>query len=125
MASGRKELARRIAGPDAVVIHRGTTAAATTRMMEGAKAVIFEEYREELASDTGLISGALSGCTIAKGVPGGTEVKQVKLDVEVMVVVSEFPPEDEAIRSRFHVVKMKAPSRQNAEPSQPEGGAAD
>ena len=113
MASGKTELARRIAGPDAVVIHRGTTAAATTRMMQGAKAVIFEEYREELASDAGLLSRALIGCIIAKGVPGGTEVKQVKLDVEVMVVVSEFPPEDEAIRSRFHVVKMKAPSRQN------------
>ena len=65
--------------------------------------------------DMGLITSAFSGCTISKGVPGGTEVKQVKLDVEVMVVVSEFPPQDEAIRARFHVVKTERPSRQNAD----------
>jgi hypothetical protein len=113
-ASGKTELARRIAGPDAVVTHIGYTAAATTRMMQGAKAVIFEEFREDRTPDMGLITNAFNGYTITKGVLGGTEAKRVKLDVEVMVVISEFPPEDEAIRSRFHVVKIKAPSRENA-----------
>jgi hypothetical protein len=107
--SGKSQLARQIAGPDAVVIEGRSTQAAIERALDGAKAVIFEEVHEEVAPDISFLDGK----TFSKGSMSGTEVNSVRIEVDVMVYVSESPPKDPGLIRRLHVVKIKDGSRQN------------
>jgi len=109
--SGKSRLARQIAGPDAVVIESGSTQVGIQRALNGAKAVIFEEVREVAARDIGFLEGK----TFRKGSASGTDVKSVKIEVDVMVYVSESPPKDPGLISRLHVIEITRPSRQNDE----------
>ena len=54
-----------------------------------------------------------SGIGISKGSPNGKEIKKVSLNMEILVCVSESPPQDPALVSRFHVIEITAGSRQN------------
>ncbi len=105
---GKTELATRITNipPDAHIIGYSTTAAALRRQLSSSKVAVIESYRPDNKLDQVLRSAALNqSMTIGKAIPT-TERKKIHFDIDVLVVISEQPPTDAALASRFFLIEI-------------------
>jgi ABC-type molybdenum transport system ATPase subunit/photorepair protein PhrA len=107
--SGKTELAKMIAGPDAAIISSSYTDEGKRRMLQNAKAAIFEDFVEEQCSKAELIRSCQLQTTTCKGVVGSKDTVTQVIDLDVLVFVSTDPPEDESILRSVYVVHLKSP----------------
>lgn len=104
-ASGKTTIARLLtrSHKDSVTIQRGTSETATRRLLQNANVAVFEEYTETDIISPSLIS-AITGEPLAVAQPEGKPVRRIQLHLDVIIVVSEHPPKNPELKSRFRIL---------------------
>lgn len=104
--SGKTILAQRIAGDGAEHISARSTQTAIERILTSSKSVIIDEFIEKKSTSPLIMAAGVNG-SLAKGTTDGSRsVQSIRFDLDSLIVISEKPPKDSALGSRFIVIRM-------------------